>query len=157
MGGIGGVGVMATLSFGSDSLLSPISRFRLMLVALFWKALLRTGCTTPAPASIDIICGLVVCLVVGGVSVLSVVGVVVGDAVVGVVVGRVVGKVAGILVVFGVSVVTFRLATVNGSSVLTVASSSLNASSLVLIVLSGGKTIYGSSSTSGSLLASCFL
>ena len=121
------------------------------------------------PACIAITCTFSVGFVVGGgvgvvegvVGVVGVVGgvvmVVMGGSVLGVVSG-VVGVVTVVIVFCVVEVVGGVVEGVVGSAVVTPPSSSLNASSFVLIVLSGGRTIYGSSSTSRSLVfVSCFL
>ena len=118
------------------------------------------------PACIAITCTFSVGFVVGGgVGVVGgvvrvvrgVVMVVMGGSVVGVVSG-VVGVVTVVIVVCVVGVVGGVVEGVVVSAVVAPPSSSLNASSLVLIVLSGGRTIYGSSSTSRSLVfVSCFL
>lgn len=88
-------------------------------------------------------------------------GVVIGGRVVGVVNGvvSVVGVVVGVVGVVGVVSVVGVVVSIFfavGAAV-SASSSSLKASSLVFIVLSGGKTMKGSSSTTGSLLEICFL
>ena len=114
------------------------------------------------PACIAITCTFSVGFVVGGgVGVVEGVVGVVGGVVMVVMGGSVVGVVSGVVGVVTVVIVVCVVGVVGGvvgSAVVAPSSSSLNASSLVLIVLSGGRTIYGSSSTSRSLVfVSCFL
>lgn len=114
------------------------------------------------PACIAITCTFSVGFVVGGgVGVVEGVVGVVGGVVMVEMGGSVVGVVSGVVGVVTVVIVVCVVGVVGGvvgSAVVAPSSSSLNASSLVLIVLSGGRTIYGSSSTSRSLVfVSCFL